>query len=90
MIAILYQAQPSPIINGIQKPMKPGGYSDSGADIAFELHSKGVKVCTPVDRPHIENDLDWVFPDTEEGIENAIRKGAKILWLNTVLYIGHP
>ncbi|SHJ98407.1 ATP-grasp domain-containing protein [Pseudozobellia thermophila] len=90
MIAILYQAQPSPIKNGIQKPMKPGGYSDSGADIAFELHSRGVKVCTPVDRPHIENDRDWVFPDTEEGIENAIRKGAKILWLNTVLYKGHP
>ncbi|MBQ4915336.1 ATP-grasp domain-containing protein [Maribacter sp. MMG018] len=70
--------------------MKPGGYSDSGADIACELHSKGIKVCTPVDRPHIENDLDWVFPDTDDGIENAIRKGAKIFWLNTVLYKGHP
>jgi hypothetical protein len=36
-IAILYQAQLPPFKNGIQKPMKPGGYSDSGADIAYEL-----------------------------------------------------
>lgn len=28
-IAVLYQAQLPPIKNGIQKPMKPSGYSDS-------------------------------------------------------------
>ncbi|MDI2089821.1 hypothetical protein [Commensalibacter oyaizuii] len=34
-IAILYQALPPPIIDGLRKDKKPGGYSDSGADIAF-------------------------------------------------------
>ena len=39
-IAILYQAKPPPIKNGIQKPMKPGGYSDSGADITYETQRR--------------------------------------------------
>lgn len=36
-LAILYQSTIPPSIMGIFKPMKPGGYSDSGADIAFNL-----------------------------------------------------
>ncbi|APU09676.1 carboxylate--amine ligase [Cellulophaga lytica] len=90
MIAILYQKNLPPIRDGIQKPMKPGGYSDSGADIACELHNNSIKISTPVDNPSIENNLDWVFPDTEEGIQNAINKGATVFWLNTVLYKTHP
>lgn len=31
-----------------------------------------------------------MFPDTKEGIEQAIKKGADTFWLNTVLYDSHP
>ncbi len=88
-IAILYQARLPPIKDGIQKPMKPGGYSDSGADIAFELLKNNFDVITPVENPNQNIDKDWVFPDTKDGIETALQKGAKIFWLNTVLYQHH-
>ncbi len=88
-IAILYQAQLPPIKDGIQKPMKPGGYSDSGADIAFELLENNLEVITPAENPNQNNDKDWVFPDTKKGIDSALQKGAKIFWLNTVLYQHH-
>ena len=89
-VAILYQAQQPPPQRGIVKPMKPGGYADSGADIAYTLQKTGVGLLTPSFRPNIEADLDWVFPDTEEGIQQALAAGANCLWLNTVLYNGHP
>lgn len=89
-IAILYQAELPPIKDGVQKPMKPGGYSDSGADIANELNKNGIPIVTPVVSPKIENDLDWVFPDTKLGIQNALNKDAKLFWLNTVLHKDHP
>ena len=88
-IAILYQAQLPPVKDGIQKPMKPGGYSDSGADIAFELLQSKVDVVTPIENPDQDNDKDWVFPDTKDGIEMAIKKGATVFWLNTVLFKHH-
>ena len=87
--AILYQAKLPPIRNGIQKPMKLGGYSDSGADIACELKKNGIKIVIPVSNPDIKNDFNWVFPDTKEGIQNALKKGANKFWLNTVLYKNH-
>ena len=40
-IAILYQCEPPPQKEGAQKPMKLGGYSDSGADIGFCLQENG-------------------------------------------------
>lgn len=89
-VAILYQAVKVPEIDGISKPLKPGGYSDSGADIAYSLIQNKIPVVLPVNTPDVNKDKDWVFPDTEEGIEEAINKGAQILWLNTVLYKGHP
>lgn len=89
-VALLYQAQQPPARNGILKPMKPGGYSDSGADIAYALREKQVPVSTPVIHPQLSIDLDWVFPDTEAGILHALAKGAQVLWLNTILYNGHP
>ncbi|KAA1243109.1 ATP-grasp domain-containing protein [Aquimarina sp. RZ0] len=69
--------------------MKPGGYADSGADIACELEKNGINVVTPVNNPTIENDLDWVFPDTKKGIQDALNKGANTFWLNTVLHKNH-
>ncbi len=89
-IAVLYQAAPPPPVHGIQKPMKEGGYRDSGADIAYCLVQNGTEIILPTDSPSIGKDLDWVFPDTESGIQNAIKKGADTFWLNTVLYDSHP
>ncbi|WP_273444768.1 ATP-grasp domain-containing protein [Neolewinella agarilytica] len=88
-LAVLYQSSPPPPVDGISKPMKPGGYADSGADIAFSLQQAGVEVVLPVSAPRQQQDTDWVFPDTAAGIESALQRGATILWLNTVLYAGH-
>lgn len=88
-IAILYQATPAPSIDGIKKPMKEGGYSDSGADIGYSLQKNNFNLITPATSPNTVNDLDWVFPDTEEGINFALEKKAEVLWLNTVLFKSH-
>lgn len=89
-VAILYQAALPPVKNGIIKPMKPGGYSDSGADMAFTLQQAGIPVVTPVRHPDPTQVYDWVFPDTRQGIEQALTLGAKRLWLNTILFETHP
>ncbi|WP_316735117.1 ATP-grasp domain-containing protein [Pedobacter aquatilis] len=89
-VAVLYQAKQPPVKDGILKPIKPGGYADSGADIAYTLKEKNIPVITPTENPEVEQDLDWVFPDTKEGISKAISLGANTFWLNTVLYNGHP
>ena len=89
-VAVLYQDHEPPAIGGLRKPMKPGGYRDSGADIAYCLHEHGVEVATPIPNPDLYTDLDWVFPDTVQGIHAALAAGADTLWLNTVLYDGHP
>ncbi len=89
-VAVLYQSKPPPAIDGIVKPMKEGGYSDSGADIAAALLQNDIQLITPVNSPNIKNDFDWVFPDDEDGVKKAIAKGANLFWLNTVLYTEHP
>ena len=89
-IAILFQNQPPPKKGGIQKPMKLGGYSDSGADIGYCLKKNGIDIITPNSNPNPLNDYDWVFPDSISGIEEALKKGANVFWLNTVLYKNHP
>lgn len=89
-VAILYQALPPPLIGGLRKDAKPGGYSDGGADIAFALREAGVDVVTPTLSPDPAAALDWVFPDTIEGIRSAGAAGALVLWANTVLFEGHP
>lgn len=89
-VAILYQALPPPLIDGLRKDAKPGGYSDGGADIAFALRTTGVNVVTPASMPNPSRALDWVFPDTADGIRSAGAAGASVLWANTVLFEGHP
>lgn len=89
-VAIIYQALLPPVIDGLRKDPKPGGYSDSGADIAFCLRQCGVHVVTPKDAPDPANALDWVFPDTMEGLRAATDAGANVIWANTVLFSGHP
>jgi len=89
-VAILYQALEPPVIGGARKEAKPGGYSDSGADIGFALASAGCRLATPVADPDPSRVFDWVFPDTAEGIAAALAAGASVLWANTVVFAGHP
>ncbi|KAI1427739.1 glutathione synthetase ATP-binding domain-like protein [Xylaria sp. FL1777] len=90
-VAVLYQAIDAPIINGVKKPRKPGGYQDSGADIAYVLREKAnVDVVTFVDSPDPQDPTGWCFPDHEDGILSAIEKGATRLWANTILFASHP
>lgn len=74
-IAILYQLHEPPKVGNIRKPMKKGGYSDSGADIAFELKQNGYDVVLPVKNPQEENNFDWVFSDDDNGIKQAMNQG---------------
>ncbi|KAF2997707.1 hypothetical protein E8E13_006701 [Curvularia kusanoi] len=90
-VAVLYQALEPPVINGISKPKKPGGYRDSGADIAYVLRKIcHIPVVTPVPDPNPVQDNDWCFPDDEEGILSAFNTGATHLWANTILFAMHP
>lgn len=89
-VALVYQQVPPPVFDGARKDPKPGGYSDSGADIAYCLRRAGVDVVTPADHPDPAANFDWVFPDTQAGIQAAIDKGATVIWANTVLFSGHP
>lgn len=89
-IAILYQAIEPPVIDGLRKDAKPGGYSDSGADMGYVLRGAGFDIVTPVADPDPATPFDWVFPDTAQGIADALTAGATLLWANTVLFAGHP
>lgn len=89
-VAVLYQVLPPPVRDGLRKPMKLGGYADSGADIAYVLRQRGVPVLTPRAQPDVNTHLDWVFAEDEEGIAAARAQGARLLWANTVLFQGHP
>ncbi|CAG8767841.1 14750_t:CDS:2, partial [Racocetra fulgida] len=87
-VAILYQALQPPIIDGIRKPLKPGGYSDSRADIAYSVRSNNIPIVTPVDNPSPISDLDWGFPDTEEGISTTISKVPRAILIVNSTYNG--
>lgn len=54
------------------------------------LKTSGVDVVTPDDEPNPKAHEGWCFPDTEDGILQAIEKGATTLWANTVLFSSHP
>ncbi|KNG90350.1 hypothetical protein ANOM_001480 [Aspergillus nomiae NRRL 13137] len=89
-VAVLFQDIDPPIINGVRKPRKPGGYQDSGADIAYTLRSKGINITTPDVSPQVFKHEGWCFSDTEEGIVSAVNNGATHLWANTILFDSHP
>lgn len=57
-VAVLYQAAVPPPVEGGRKPRKPGGYCDSGADIAFNLSISGVPAVTPSANPDPVMPLD--------------------------------
>lgn len=50
-VAVIYQQVAPPVFDGARKDPKPGGYSDSGADIAYCLRQRGIDVITPVAEP---------------------------------------
>lgn len=49
-----------------------------------------INVVTPGSATDPSKDSGWCFPDTEEGIQDAIDRGATHLWANTVLFASHP
>ncbi|RAK91741.1 hypothetical protein BO79DRAFT_278227 [Aspergillus costaricaensis CBS 115574] len=51
------------------------GYQDSGADIAYTLRQKGVKVIKSDPSAPVSSNEGWAFPDTEEGIYSAAQQG---------------
>ncbi|KAI4593043.1 hypothetical protein KJ359_010129 [Pestalotiopsis sp. 9143b] len=89
-VAVLYQALEPPVVNGVRKPKKPGGYQDSGADIAWSLKHSGTNVITPSAKPDAGAHEGWCFPDTENGLTEAIDQGATHFWANTILFSDHP
>ena len=89
-IAVLHQAVTPPSLNGAVKPSNPFGYRDSSADIANALAQAGCDVLTPASDPRPDVDADWTYPDTAEGISQAVADGAQILWANTSLFDEHP
>ncbi|CEJ61374.1 hypothetical protein PMG11_09909 [Penicillium brasilianum] len=89
-VSVLFQDIEPPVINGVRKPRKPGGYQDSGADIAFTLQSKGLAVITPATSPDVYKHEGWCFSDNEAGICSAVDKGTTHLWANTILFESHP
>lgn len=90
-VACLYQSSPPPAVDGVIKPMKPEGYSDSSADIIYSLKKSGLKVITPVVNPNPHNHKEWSFPDNEQNLRILIEDHkANLIWLNTILYKTHP
>lgn len=89
-IAVLYQRIATPSLDGSIKPSNPFGYRDSSADIAFSLARSGFDVVTPVRDPKPDVDSGWTFPDSIDGIREAVSAGAEIVWANTSLFDGHP
>ena len=104
--AILHQGGPAPAVGGVVKPFKPGGeyfadssfisalnntgYTDSGSDLGYALQRADRTVITPTSRPDPADDKSWTFPDTVQGIREAIKLGANTLYANTVLHSQHP
>lgn len=90
-VAILYQVTQPPPIDGLVRPLKPGGYSDSSADIAFALRVAGVHVITPVNKPDPSRVSDWCWPDTDQSLSELVRDhDVRCIWSNTVLWTEHP
>ena len=89
VVAVLYQSTAPPPIDGLLKPLKPGGYSDSSADVAAALARAGISIVTPSQQPSEEQPTDWIWGDSEQQIQSAVQAGATVLWANTVLHARH-
>ena len=86
-VAVLYQTT---AVAGLVKPLKPGGYFDSSADVAAGLLRLGVPVTLPTAASsHPTSEFDLIFGDDAHSIQRAIASGARVLWANTVLHERH-
>lgn len=74
----------------VQLTFGSAGYRDSAADIAYNLQGAGEDVLVPVANLNPKQDSDWSFPDTKQGILDAVAKGANVLWVNSTLHSKHP
>ncbi|KAK9782870.1 putative ATP-grasp domain-containing protein [Seiridium cardinale] len=74
-VAVLYQALDPPILNGVSKPRKTGGYQDSVADFAWTLNNSGTEIITPVAKPDLGVHEGW---------------GVTHFWANIILFSEHP
>lgn len=64
-VAVLYQACDPPLVNGVRKPKKPGGYQDSGADIAYVLQ----RLSRQQQQQQRQQPCDYTYRDGLERIE---------------------
>ena len=102
-VAVIHQSTAPPDVEGVRKPLKPGGYADSSADIAAALSRCStsttlptspspfppVTVVTPVPHPSVDQESDWTWGDDEQSLARALSAGANVLWLNTVTHSQH-
>lgn len=88
-VAVLYRTGVPPARGHSKKSVKLEKFKGSSADIAWNLAMRGISVVTPRDYPADKQDLDWIFPDTDVGIQRAYDLGARVFWLNTDLHEGH-
>lgn len=58
--------------------------------MGYALQRGGRTVITPGSTPDPADDKSWTFPDTVQGIREAVKLGANVLYANTVLYSQHP
>jgi D-alanine-D-alanine ligase-like ATP-grasp enzyme len=49
-----------------------------------------IEIITPIDSPDPREHVGWSFPDSEDGILAALKKGATHLFANTVVFASHP
>ncbi|GLA96358.1 hypothetical protein AtubIFM57143_003823 [Aspergillus tubingensis] len=86
-VAVLHQAIDPPVINGVTKPRKPGGFRRGHS---YTLRQKGVKVIKSDPSAPVSSHVGWAFPDTEGGIYSAAQQGATHFWANAILFTSHP
>ncbi|GLA87634.1 hypothetical protein AtubIFM56815_002060 [Aspergillus tubingensis] len=86
-VAVLHPAIDPPVINGVTKPRKPGGFRRGHS---YTLRQKGVKVIKSDPLAPVSSHVGWAFPDTEEGIYSAAQQCATHFWANTILFTSHP
>ena len=88
-VAVLHQANDSPVVDEFLKPENVWGYKDSSADIAAALRARGVNVVTFASTVVDSSDDGWSFGDTYSEISRALDKGANLIWANATLHTKH-
>lgn len=85
-IAVLYPAEQE--TQSILR--QPPEARETTADIAYALKECRVPIITPVAEPDPHDAYQWSFPDTNDGINQALSQGARILWPYVPMDTEHP